>query len=70
MLEKYQQNSGRRLWDAKHETLERRGYEPFESKEKIALEEAPQNRLNDAKDKQMDFLKMPKKNVTRGNNGL
>nr|AAV28490.1 MADS box PI-like protein 10 [Phalaenopsis hybrid cultivar] len=83
MLEKYQQNSGKKLWDAKHENLsaeidrikkendnmqiELRHYEgedlnSLNPKELIPIEEALQNGLTSVRDKQMDYLKMLKKN--------
>nr|BAI78360.1 GLO-like MADS-box protein [Orchis italica] len=83
MLEKYQQNSGKKLWDAKHENLsteidrikkenDNMQIEPrhlkgedlnsLNPKELIPIEEALQNGLAGVRDKQMDFLKMLKKN--------
>ncbi|KAM0946366.1 putative transcription factor MADS-MIKC family [Dioscorea sansibarensis] len=83
MLEKYQQNSGRRLWDAKHENLSAEidrvkkendnmqielrhlkgeDLNSLNPKELIPIEEALQNGLTNVRDKQMDFLKMLKKN--------
>ncbi|XP_039122227.1 MADS-box transcription factor 2 isoform X1 [Dioscorea cayenensis subsp. rotundata] len=83
MLEKYQQNSGRRLWDAKHENLSAEidrvkkendnmqielrhlkgeDLNSLNPKELIPIEEALQNGLTNVRDKQMDYLKMLKKN--------
>nr|ABB22780.1 PISTILLATA-like MADS box protein [Crocus sativus]ABB22781.1 PISTILLATA-like MADS box protein [Crocus sativus] len=83
ILEKYQQNSGKRLWEAKHENLsaeiERIKREndnmqielrhlkgedlnSLHPKELIPIEEALQNGLTGVREKQMDFLKMMKKN--------
>nr|BBP94869.1 PISTILLATA-like MADS box protein [Freesia hybrid cultivar] len=83
ILERYQQNSGKRLWEAKHENLsaeiERIKREndnmqielrhlkgedlnSLHPKELIPIEEALQNGLTSVREKQMDFLKMMKKN--------
>nr|ABW96391.2 PI-related protein [Dendrobium moniliforme] len=83
MLEKYQQNSGKKLWDAKHENLSAEidrikkendnmqielrhlkgeDLNSLNPKELIPIEEALQNGLTGVRDKQMDFLKMLKKN--------
>ncbi|KAL0927041.1 hypothetical protein M5K25_001194 [Dendrobium thyrsiflorum] len=83
MLEKYQQNSGKKLWDAKHENLSAEidrikkendnmqielrhlkgeDLNSLNPKELIPIEEALQNGLSGVRDKQMDFLKMLKKN--------
>nr|ACR16039.1 GLOBOSA-like MADS-box transcription factor [Gongora galeata] len=83
MLEKYQQNSGKKLWDAKHENLSAEidrikkendnmqielrhlkgeDLNSLNPKELIPIEEALQNGLTSVRDKQMDFLKMLKKN--------
>ncbi|KAG0494384.1 hypothetical protein HPP92_005378 [Vanilla planifolia] len=83
MLERYQQNSGKKLWDAKHENLSAEidrikkendnmqielrhlkgeDLNSLNPKELIPIEEALQNGLSGVRDKQMDFLKMLKKN--------
>lgn len=83
MLEKYQQNSGKKLWDAKHENLSAEidrikkendnmqielrhlkgeDLNSLNPKELIPIEEALQNGLASVRDKQMEFLKMLKKN--------
>nr|ACR16048.1 GLOBOSA-like MADS-box transcription factor [Phragmipedium longifolium] len=83
MLEKYQQNSGKKLWDAKHENLSAEidrikkendnmqielrhlkgeDLNSLNPKELIPIEEALQNGLTSVRDKQMNFLKMLKKN--------
>uniref|UniRef100_A0A8F5XZE8 MADS-box transcription factor 2 n=2 Tax=Paphiopedilum TaxID=53064 RepID=A0A8F5XZE8_9ASPA len=83
MLEKYQQNSGKKLWDAKHENLSAEidrikkendnmqielrhlkgeDLNSLNPKELIPIEEALQNGLTSVRDKQMNFLKLLKKN--------
>nr|AFP17796.1 transcription factor PI variant 1 [Hedyosmum orientale] len=83
LLEKYQNNSGKRLWDAKHERLSaeidriKKENESMEIelrhlkgedvnslhvKELIPIEETLENALVNIRDKQMDYLKMLKKN--------
>nr|BAU88527.1 GLOBOSA-like gene [Tricyrtis sp. Shinonome] len=83
VLERYQQNSGKKLWDAKHENLSAEidrikkendnmqielrhlkgeDLNSLQPKELIPIEEALQNGLIGVRDKQMDFLKMLKKN--------
>eukprot|EP00262_Sarcandra_glabra_P012913 TRINITY_DN3437_c0_g1_i1.p1 TRINITY_DN3437_c0_g1~~TRINITY_DN3437_c0_g1_i1.p1 ORF type:complete len:211 (-),score=43.71 TRINITY_DN3437_c0_g1_i1:253-885(-) len=83
MLERYQTNSGKRLWDAKHECLSAEldrikkendtmqielrhlkgeDINSLHPKELIPIEEALQNGLTNVRAKQMDFLKMLKKN--------
>nr|AFN61593.1 MADS box transcription factor GLO [Paphiopedilum concolor] len=83
MLEKYQQNSGKKLWDAKHENLSAEidrikkendnmqielrhmkgeDLNSLNPKELIPIEEALQNGLTSVRDKQMNFLKMLKRN--------
>ncbi|XP_020087791.1 MADS-box transcription factor 4 isoform X2 [Ananas comosus] len=84
LLEKYQQNSGKKLWDAKHENLSAEidrikkendnmqielrhmkgeDLNSLHPKELIPIEEALQNGLTVVRDKQMDYLRMMKKNV-------
>nr|AFI24610.1 pistillata [Ananas comosus] len=83
LLEKYQQNSGKKLWDAKHENLSAEidrikkendnmqielrhmkgeDLNSLHPKELIPIEEALQNGLTVVRDKQMDYLRMMKKN--------
>ena len=83
ILEKYQQNSGKKLWDAKHENLSAEidrikkendnmqielrhlkgeDLNSLNPKELIPIEETLQNGLTSVRNKQMDFLKMLKKN--------
>lgn len=83
MLERYQQNSGKKLWDATHENLSAEidrikkendnmqielrhlkgeDLNSLNPKELIPIEEALQNGLTGVREKQMDFLKMLRKN--------
>nr|BAF46355.1 MADS-box transcription factor [Alstroemeria ligtu subsp. ligtu] len=83
ILERYQHNSGKKLWDAKHESLHAeidrikkendnmqielrhlkgQDLNSLNPKELMPIEDALQNGLTGVRDKQMDFLKMLKKN--------
>uniref|UniRef100_K9LYY1 GLO-like protein 1 n=1 Tax=Iris fulva TaxID=92176 RepID=K9LYY1_9ASPA len=83
ILERYQLNCGKKLWDAKHENLSAQidrvkkendnmqielrhlkgeDLNSLNPKELIPIEEALQNGLTSVQDKQMDYLRMLKKN--------
>nr|BAC66962.1 MADS-box transcription factor PI [Agapanthus praecox] len=83
ILERYQHNCGKKLWDAKHENLNAQidrvkkendnmqielrhlkgeDLNSLNPKELIPIEEALENGLNGVRAKQMEYLKMLKKN--------
>nr|BAD13496.1 MADS-box protein [Asparagus officinalis] len=83
ILERYQQNCGKKLWDANHESLSAQidrikkendnmqiklrhlkgeDLNPLTPKELIPIEDVLQNGLDSVRDKQMNYLKMLKKN--------
>uniref|UniRef100_A0A0E0DRK5 MADS-box domain-containing protein n=1 Tax=Oryza meridionalis TaxID=40149 RepID=A0A0E0DRK5_9ORYZ len=66
ILEKYQTNSGKILWDEKHKSLsaeiDREDLNSLQPKELIAIEEALNNGQANLRDKMMDHWRMHKRN--------